>query len=189
MPKIIPDIRAAAIAAVRRSAAVRGWKALQIRTLAASCGVAAGTLYNYFPSREAIAAAAIREDWLEASRRLRTLREGSSAMENLRAVHGELVGFMRRYRTLWSDAAGNQDRKGGNEVGAELRQILEELDRIVDRAIGEQRAAGSIDAAFLPKFVSRALVQWAQDPRVSWPMLSGIVGRLIGGNRSQKTHA
>lgn len=189
MPKIIPDVRSAAIAAVRRGAAARGRKVLEIRRLAASCGVAVGTLYNYFPSREAIESAAMREDWLDASRRLQTFREGSGAMDNLRAVHGELVGFMKRYRTLWSDADGNKDRMGGNEVSAERRRILEELERIVARAIGEHRAAKGIDDGFLAKFVSRALVQWAQDPRVSWPMLSGIVGRLLGGNRSRRTPA
>jgi AcrR family transcriptional regulator len=171
MPKIVPDVRREAIAAFRRRVATRGWKALEIRSLAASCGVAAGTLYNYFPSREAIAAAAIREDWLDASRRLQTFPEGSSAIENLRAVHGALSRFMKRYRRLWFS--------GEKVLAGELSRVRHDLERIVARAIEGNPAAEGIDAVFLPKFVARALEQWAQDPRTSWRELAGIAGRLI----------
>ncbi len=179
MPKIIPDVRRAALAAVRRHVAARGWKAFEIRSLAASCGVAAGTLYNYFPSREAIAEAVIREDWLESSRRLQALPESSSATENLRAIHAELTAFARRYRGLWADAAAETYRTGRHGMAGTLRLIQKELERIVDHAIKERGAAGGIDAAFLPKFLARALMYWARQPQVSWRMLSGLLSRLI----------
>jgi AcrR family transcriptional regulator len=179
MPKIIPDVRRAALAAVRRHVAAQGWKAFEIRSLAASCGVAAGTLYNYFPSREAIAEAVIREDWLETSRRLRAFPESSSTTENLRVIHTELTAFARRYRGLWADAAADTCRTGRHEMAGGLRRIQKELERIVAHAIEERGAAEGIDAAFLPKFLARALMHWAREPQVSWRMLSGILSRLI----------
>jgi AcrR family transcriptional regulator len=179
MPKIVPDVRRAAIESFRRRVEARGWKALEVRSLASSCGVAAGTLYNYFPSREAVAAAAISEDWLEARRRLRAFPAGNSAMENLRLIHGELGDFMRRYRRLWASPTVAPDQAGEGMVAGELRRIRQDLERIAERAIEGHPAAEGIDAAFLPKFTARTLEQWAQDPRTSWRELSGILGRLI----------
>lgn len=179
MPKIIPDVRRAALAAVRRHVATHGWKAFGIRSLAASCGVAAGTLYNYFPSRDAIAEAVIREDWLETSRRLQALPKSSSATENLHVIHAELTAFARRYRGLWADAAAETYRTGRYGMAGALRLIQRELERIVTRAIKEHGAAEGIDAAFLPKFLARALMHWAREPQVSWRMISGILSRLI----------
>jgi hypothetical protein len=60
-----------------------------------------------------------------------------------------------------------------------LRLIQRELERIVTRAIKEHGAAEGIDAAFLPKFLARALMHWAREPQVSWRMISGILSRLI----------
>jgi AcrR family transcriptional regulator len=179
MPKIVPDVRRAAIASFRRRVAARGWKALEVRSLASSCGIAAGTLYNYFPSREAIAAAALREDWLEARRRLRTFPAGNSALENLRLIHGELAGFSRRYRKLRSSTTAASDPMSEGPIEGELHRIRQDLERIAERAIAGHPAARGIDAAFLPKFTARTLEQWAQDPRTSWHELSGILGRLI----------
>jgi AcrR family transcriptional regulator len=179
MPKIVPDVRRAAIASFRRRVAARGWKALEIRSLASSCGIAAGTLYNYFPSREAIAAAALREDWLEVRERLQTFPAWNGALENLRLVHGELGDFMRRYRRLWASPTAAPDQAGVGLMSGELHRIRQDLERIAERAIAGNPAAKGIDATFLPKFAARTLEQWAQDPRTSWHVLSGILCRLI----------
>jgi AcrR family transcriptional regulator len=180
MPKRIPDVRRAALAAARRRVTAHGWKAFEIRSLAASCGVAAGTLYNYFPSREAIAEAVIGEDWLEASRRMRAFPESRSATENLRVIHAELAAFTRRYRSLWADAAAQTHRTGKHEVAGALCRIQKELERIVAHAIRGRGATEGIDAAFLPKFLARALMNWSREPLVSWRMLCGLLSRLIG---------
>ena len=179
MPKIVPDVRRAAIESFRRRVAARGWKALEIRGLASSCGIAAGTLYNYFPSREAIAAAALHEDWLEVRERLQPFPAGNSAMENLHIIFRELAGFSRRYRRLWASTTAATDPAGEGVIDSELRRMQQDLERIVARAIEGHEAVEGIDAAFLPKFAARALEQWSRDPRTSWKSLSGILGRLI----------
>lgn len=45
--------------AVRR----QGWEAVNVRAVASACGVAVGTLYNYFPSRDALVAASVESVW------------------------------------------------------------------------------------------------------------------------------
>jgi AcrR family transcriptional regulator len=179
MPKIIHDVRGAVIAAVRDRVASEGWKALEIRSLAASCGIAAGTLYNYFPSRQAIAAAAIREDWLDTEERIDRALESGGVMERLEAVYGELAAFLGRYRKLWMDVAADTGRKGGDEVACERRDFQARLVRRIGRALGPDAAAEGVDGRFLPEFLARAFVHWAQDPRENWDALSGIVRRLI----------
>lgn len=179
MPKLIHDVRGSVIAAVRRRVAVEGWKALEIRSLAASCGIAAGTLYNYFPSRQAIAAAAIREDWMDTEGRMDGAMERGGVPERLEAVYRGLAAFMGRYRKLWMDVAADAGRMGGDEVACERRDFQARLTRRIAGALGPSAAAEGVDGAFLPEFLARAFVHWAQDPRGDWDLLSGIVRRLI----------
>lgn len=43
----------------------QGWSAVNIRTVAAACGVSVGSIYNYFDSKAALAAATVESVWQE----------------------------------------------------------------------------------------------------------------------------
>ena len=63
MPKIIENLREELLAEAKRQIAERGYKNTTIRSVAAECGIAVGTVYNYFPSKEMLVAAFMYEDW------------------------------------------------------------------------------------------------------------------------------
>ena len=63
MPKLLPQIRENALVETRRVLNEEGYDALTMRTVAASCGIAVGTLYNYFPSKEYLTGCVVLEDW------------------------------------------------------------------------------------------------------------------------------
>ena len=50
MPKIIENLKARLIAEAKRQIEEAGYGAVTIRSVASSCGVGVGTVYNYFPS-------------------------------------------------------------------------------------------------------------------------------------------
>lgn len=83
--------RAAILDAARAVFAERGYEAASVRDIIGRTGLASGTFYNYFPSKEAIAAA-LAED---AAERLRPLL----AAERARAADlaGYLDGVIRAY--------------------------------------------------------------------------------------------
>ncbi len=43
----------------------QGWSALNIRSVAAACGVSVGAIYNYFDSKAALVGAAVESIWHE----------------------------------------------------------------------------------------------------------------------------
>ena len=57
MPKIIENLRQTLLSAARTLLLREGYAALTIRRVAAISGIAVGTVYNYFPSKELLAAA------------------------------------------------------------------------------------------------------------------------------------
>jgi len=107
MSKRIPDIKETILTAARRTLMEEGYKALSMRRLAGQCGVAVGTLYNYYPAKDALTAAVMMEDWQLCVARMTdfaqdklTLREGLTGLCRL------LETFTDRYRGIWEQYDG-----------------------------------------------------------------------------------
>ena len=58
-----------------------GWSAVNIRSVAAACGVSVGSIYNYFPSKSALVGAAVESVWCEIFHR----PEDSSVFQDTQA--------------------------------------------------------------------------------------------------------
>jgi AcrR family transcriptional regulator len=63
MPKIIHNLENRLIAEARKQIETSGYANMTIRSVAAACEVGVGTVYNYFPSKEALVATFMLDDW------------------------------------------------------------------------------------------------------------------------------
>ena len=102
MPKIIENARETLICEAKRQVAERGYKATTIRSVAEGCGMAVGTVYNYFPSKDMLIAGFILDDWLAMLNALKQY-EYTSAEDYLFAIYSHLVGFARKHERLFTD--------------------------------------------------------------------------------------
>ena len=66
MPKIIDNLEENILSAARRLVAEHGYAAVTMRAVAKECGIAVGTFYNYYPSKDAMLAACLLHDWQAA---------------------------------------------------------------------------------------------------------------------------
>lgn len=106
MPKIIDNLSEKLIREARRQVMESGYSALNIRSVAKHCGVGVGTVYNYFPSKEALVAAFLVEDWMG---RLNTIRRAAGSSDSidpaLEAIYRTLREFSQDYSALFRDFA------------------------------------------------------------------------------------
>lgn len=61
----------------------QGWSAINIRSVAAICGVSVGSIYNYFDSKTALVGAAVESVWREIFHRP---EDGSAFQDTLACV-------------------------------------------------------------------------------------------------------
>lgn len=107
MPKLIPDLRAALIAAARARLLESDSHDLTMRQIASDCSAAVGTVYNYFPSKELLMAAVMLEDWQAAYARLTERAAAADSLDGgIRAVDTALRGFVTLYAPAWRRYAG-----------------------------------------------------------------------------------
>ena len=103
MPKLIDEAGARILACARRKLLESGYGALTLRAVAAECGIAVGTIYNYFKGKDELVASVMSEDWEKALARMRTgCAEEDSVSGGLRKICGALESFSAVYRPVWA---------------------------------------------------------------------------------------
>jgi AcrR family transcriptional regulator len=134
MPKIIPDLKSSLIQATRKSLLESESHDISIRELARECGTAIGTVYNYFPSKEALIAEAMMSDWLECSRSMRKdAKAEDQPMNAIRATAAALWKFTSRYQPMWRQYADEQ--KSMHSLEIRHNQIIAEISDAVKETL------------------------------------------------------
>ena len=66
MPKIIKNPEDRILQAARKRLLDKDLSSFSLRDVAADCGIAVGTIYNYFKDKESLMAAVMIQDWVDA---------------------------------------------------------------------------------------------------------------------------
>ena len=168
MPKIIENLKERLLAEVGLQLAQGGYEAITIRSVAKGCGVGVGTVYNYFPSKEALVAAYLLEDWKECVETIRSAAEASdSPRPVLQCIYEQLTGFAARHQAVFTaKAAVSGFAASLNQYHALLRsQLAEPLSRF---------CTGDFHA----QFVAESLLTWAMAGK-SFEEIYKILGKVI----------
>lgn len=154
MPKIIQNVRNQLLTEAKRQIAAFGYDKTTIRSVASACGVGVGTVYNYFPSKDALIASFLLVDWQTALANMRE-RVSNDLRISLFAVYDELKTFMALHAVLFTDKDASKSYSVAfPERHALLRsQIAEIIQPTCARSILN-------DKPFLAEFVAESLLVW-----------------------------
>lgn len=175
MPKIIENLQENILSAARRLIAENGYAAVTMRTVAGECGIAVGTFYNYFPSKDEMLAVCLLHDWRTA---LAAAKEktaaAQSAEEAVGTVFAAVCAFEEKNRSIFSDEGARSSAAGALHkrhamLRAQVAELLEEPCR---------RFSDVADGAFLAEFAAESILSWSGTD-VSFPRLWALLERLF----------
>lgn len=118
----------------------QGWSAVNIRSVAAACGVSVGSIYNYFDSKAALVSATVESVWCEIFHR----PEDGAAFEDTQAcitwMYGQMEYGCKQYPgffTLHSFGFMREEKaQGKQKMQQTWRHILDELCAVLKRDAG-----------------------------------------------------
>lgn len=170
MPKIIENLSAALAAEARRQMAEAGYSAMTVRSVAAACGVGVGTVYNYYPSKDALVAAFMLEDWRRCLDAIdAAAEEAGGPAPVLRCIYDQLRAYIQTYQSLFCDK--NAVQSFAATAGQYHNQFRATLAHPLERFFpGEP---------FLPEFIAEALLAWTMEGK-RYEDIDPVLRKLYG---------
>ncbi len=166
----------AIVAVVNSLLAEKGFDAMTVDEVAAAVGIAKASLYKHFPSKEALAAAAMVRMMRKAQDMIAALPADAAPIEQLRAVvrwtiaqqlDGQMPALPRQSSTLRAELMGNA-------------AYMDALMAISDRLGGWIEAAqaqGTLNPALPPVAILYSLYARACDPVLEFLQAGGLFSR------------
>ena len=151
MPKIIENLKNRLIAEAEKQIAESGYGAVTIRSVAKACGVGVGTVYNYFPSKEALIATHLLVDWkLCVDTITHTAESATDPKPVLQCIYRQLVSFADRHQAIFRDEAAAASFAGS---------FSQYHDRLRSQLASPLRKF--CDSDFTAQFVAESLLTWS----------------------------
>lgn len=103
MPKIIEEAQRRILNIAKEQMLAKGYSGLAIRDVARACNIATGTVYNYYPSKDMLAASVMLEDWMNALEiMLSSCQNAEKVDDGLKTIYMSLASFQNEYAHIWS---------------------------------------------------------------------------------------
>jgi AcrR family transcriptional regulator len=179
MPKNLTNIRHEIIQTTREMILENGYDKLNIRDVARRCGIATGTFYNYFRSKQDIVSSLLDADWKVFRQSIQTgTDETQSAMCQLETLYVNLKKLIVDVHSIWA-AGFPEDLESGTLTKLQhiKKDLRVEFAQHVLRAIHGHVNAGQEN--FMSDFITRMFFSYGYDAAVDFEMLRPILEKLV----------
>ena len=154
MPKIIENVREQLLTEAKRQVAEYGYAKTTIRSVAKSCGLGIGTVYNYFPSKDMLIASFLSEDWKQCLYQIES-HTSDEPEKVIKSIYDGLTGFMEKHRVLFHDS--DAAKVYAAVFSVRHKQLRGQLAEYLKSICGD---APVKDKEFLTEWIAESLLTW-----------------------------
>ncbi len=187
MPKNLNNVREDILLVTRQLLKDTGYSSLSIRQIAAKCGVASGTVYNYYSSKNEIIAEILNNEWNLMLRRIdQSTKSSIKAIDKLEIMFNELSYFMNNVHGFWIDSYPIEKDTNINLCTIrEKKQFLR--NQLSDKiySFADVKQTGNDEARNICQTVAVILIAYSND-NIDYSILKPSLSALVKEIEKQK---
>ena len=174
MPKIIDNVRERAIDEARKVLIGRGYRALTIRQIANELGIAPGTFYNYFPSKEYLAANVMLEDWHQLTQEFESGLCDQTPEQVFAGLFDLVRSFSLRFVPAWKEYEVHDSSRPmiHQYHGVLVQQLAGYLCRVIPTAQQEKEP-------WLADFLAEMILRFGSDSDADYDSILPAAEKLL----------
>jgi len=179
VPKCLENVEQEIIKTTRQMILEKGYERLNIRDIAKKCGIATGTFYNYFQSKQAIITALLDEDFKSFQSVINTSGcSGETTIGRLEALFDDLRQLLYNVHHIWS-AGIPDDLEGGtlNKLQSIKLRLRNEFAQRILMVIHGHTAVESEE--FAADVIARIFFSYAYEKEVGFESLRFFVEKML----------
>ena len=148
MPKILANLKEQILTEAQRQIAEGGYENMTVRSVASGCGIAVGTVYNYFKSKDMLVASFILQDWLICVEAIESYPK-ENTKDFLAFIYTSILRFSKKYDHIFKD---KEAVKVFNQAFSERhKQIRDQLADLIMPITSDK---------FTSEYVAEVLLCW-----------------------------
>jgi len=186
MGKILEDPKQLILNTAKNILYTEGYSSLTIRSVAKTCNLAVGTIYNYYPSKKELVVEMMLEYWNECFRVFDAIIDLNEPLyEKLFKMFTELNTFISTFKEVWLKTSNFQhDESAGSEIEKEYLYMEMLANKIKALLIAESlkkdtKISIKIDPYELAKFILMNFITMIQMPLFKYSSFEGILKQLL----------
>ena len=170
MPKIIKNLEENLLAEAARQISVSGYNGINMRSIAKACGIALGTVYNYFPSKEHLIVSCMLENWNNCIAAIEAASGANSPRPVAECIYMQLLNFAEQYQTLFSDKSA-------------VSIFISSVDKyhVMLRSQLARPLRKFCQSDFEAEFVAEALLTWTMKEK-SFEEIYAVLAKVLEGD-------
>ena len=182
MARALENIKEDILMASKTLLAEEGYEKLNIRAIASKCGIATGTLYNYYKSKHEIMEEILKIEWQMMLRRIQQFsKTGMNNIEKLEKVYTELCIIMNNVHNIWfSDTCPSNDLssiKSHKELL--LKSLADKILQIINNEKEEKEQEEQKDYSFISEVICKLFISYAYQGDVEFKKLSPVIESIL----------
>ncbi len=175
MPKIIENLEEKILEQAKSQLFEKGYQSMTMRSVAEACGIAVGTVYNYYKSKDVLVAEIMLKDWLTILADIkRNCESALNIHEGFKTMYDGVASFVEKYDTVWTQYG--KDISIRHEMPMQFDWLITQLSDILNEIL--VRCHGEEDD-YISVFLSEILLNTATKKDFKYENISRILKRMF----------
>ena len=184
LPRIIEDPRELILSEAKKILENEGYSQISIRRVAKECGIAVGTIYNYFPTKKGLIIEMMTDFWEEYFCDIEPILNSQEGFYiKLKKLFSDLAQFIKRFREIWLHhelySSPDYIESGLKRKNLYIDQLIGIIEELLVKEVYHKENVKSFNSNNMASFILINFISMVQMPYFDYQFFERILKAVI----------